>query len=239
MHLTLPIFFVPLGMAKKVTKKRTAYKKDISLPVVETQKVQVPARMPRKLFLYGIVVLMAGALIYFGARLLFVATVNGQPIGRLSVVKELEAQGGKQVLDVIILKTIVGQEAKKRKITFTRKEVDAELAKIEKNIVAQGLTLDALLSQQGMTKETLADQIKIQGLLTKMIDNNVNVTEKEVDDYLASQQQQQALGSSQLTELPSRSTVKDQIRQQKLQQKMQSLISELKAKAKITYLINY
>ncbi|MFZ6035094.1 MAG: SurA N-terminal domain-containing protein [Patescibacteria group bacterium] len=228
-------------MAKKVTKKRTTYKKDISvkLPVVETQKVQAPARMPRKLFLYGIVVLMAGALIYFGARLLFVATVNGQPISRLSVVEELEAQGGRQVLDVIILKTIVGQEAKKRKIEFTRKEVDAELAKIEKNIVAQGLTLDALLSQQGMTKETLADQVRIQGLLTKMIDNNVNVTEKEVDDYLASQQQQQALGSSQLTELPSRSTVKDQIRQQKLQQKMQSLISELKAKAKITYLINY
>lgn len=214
-------------------------------PVVESlqegKSPSVTVKFPRKLFLYATLLLATGALIYFGGRLLVAATVNGQPVSRLEVVRELEKQGGKKTLDVFILKALINQEAKKRKVTISQKDIDAELAKIEKNVSSQGATLDSLLAQQGMTKDTLVDEIRLQLLVTKLAGDDVNVTEKEIDDYLAAQQEQMALSSVQPTEevTPSREQVKEQIKQQKLQEKIQTFIAELREKAKVNYFVNY
>jgi len=185
-----------------------------------------------KIFLYAFIILIAAGLIFLGRKLFFAASVNGQLISRLSVIRELEKQGGKNILDTIIIKTLINQEAKKRNISVSEKEVDAELAKIEKNISSQGATLDALLEQQGMTKNDLADEIKVQLLVTKMTGSNVLVTNKEIDDYLASQKDQ---STPELTKDQAKAAIK----QQKLQEKVQTFVADLKAKAKINYFIEY
>ena len=61
------------------------------------------------------------------------------------------------------------------------------MTKIEVNVTSQGTTLEALLLQQGMTKDDLKSEIKLQLLVTKMVENNISVTDKEADDYIASQ----------------------------------------------------
>ena len=214
-----------------MVKKEKLVKKNITSNLI--------VRPPKKVFLFGLIALLVLALIYFSVRFFLVASVNGQLVDRLTIIKDLEKQGGKKVLDTIILKTLINQEAKKRKLTVSQKELNAELQKIEINVTAQGSTLDQLLQQQGMTKNDLVGEIKLQLLVTKMVDNNISVTDKEIDNYLAGQNNQNSLDLSQSTPGLSRVQAETAIRQQKLQKKIQAFVADLKAKAKINYFIKY
>ncbi|MCR4313432.1 MAG: hypothetical protein NUV58_04235, partial [Candidatus Roizmanbacteria bacterium] len=106
-------------------------------------------------------------------------------------------------------------------------------------VSSQGSTLDALLAQQGMTKNDLVGEIKLQLLVTKMVEKNVTVSDKEVDEYLASQNSQVSLDSTQPTPVLSKVQAQAAVRQQKLQGEIQKFVADLKAKAKISYFINY
>jgi len=222
--LLFGIFFVPLTMARKTIKKKT---------------LKPRFSFPKRYLLFVLVILAIGGVVYFGFRLFFAASVNGRLISRFSVIKSLEKQGGKTTLDTIILKTLINQEAKKRKVDVTEKELDAELVKIESNVTSQGTTLEALLLQQGMTKKDLANEIKLQLLVTKMVSDKVSVTEKEIDEYLASQNEQSSSDLDQSTPEITRDQAKEAIKQQKTQEEIQNLVADLKAKAKINYFIKY
>ena len=186
-----------------------------------------------------LVVLVVVGLIYFGAKTFISATANGQLISRLSVIKVLEKQGGRTTLDTIILKALINQEAKKRKINISESEMNAEIAKIESNVTSQGTTLDALLLQQGMTKKDLTEEIKVQLLVTKMAGSDVTVTEKEVEEYLASQNEQTSLSLEETSSQLTADQAKEIIKQQKIQEKIQTFVADLKAKAKINYFMKY
>ena len=218
-------------MAKVEKKQKSAEKKSPKIVV----------KLPKKILLTVLILLAVAIMIYFGGKLFFAASVNGRLISRFSVIKSLEKQGGKTTLDTIILKTLINQEAKKRKVDVTEKELDTELLKIESNVTSQGTTLEALLLQQGMTKKDLANEIKLQLLVTKMVSDKVSVTEKEIDDYLTGQKEQFSLSST--TEEAAPETTKEQakeaVKQQKLQTEIQTFVADLKAKAKINYFIKY
>ena len=211
-----------------MAKKEKTVKKDITSNLI--------VRPPKKVFLLGLIFLLVLGFIYFSVRFLLVASVNGQLIDRLTIIKKLEKQGGEKTLDVIILKMLINQEAKKRKVTVSQEDIDAEIQKIETNVTAQGSTLNQLLQQQGMKKSDLTEEVKIQLLVSKMVGDNINVTDKEVDDYIDSQKIQISPNPDQ--EFP-REQIKQQVKQQKLQQKIQTFVAGLKDKAKINYFIKY
>ena len=211
-----------------MAKKEKTVKKDIALNLI--------VRPPKKVFLLGLIFLLLLGLIYFSVRIFIIASVNGQMIGRLTIIKELEKQGGKKTLDVVILKTLINQEAKKRKTTVSQKDIDAEIQKIEANVTAQGLTLDQLLQQQGMKKSDLTEEVKIQLLVSRMAGENINITDKEVDNFIESQKK---LPSANPDKEISKDQAKLQLKQQKLQQKIQTFVAGLKDKAKINYFIKY
>lgn len=222
-------------MAKKVRSKKSVEK----IIVQEEKSSVIPVKLPKKVFplIFGLLVVVG--VVYFGGKVFFAASVNGQLINRLSIIKELEKQGGKKVLETIVLKTLINQEAKNKKISVSNKELEAELTKIEKNVTSQGTTLDALLLQQGMTKNDLTNEIKLQLLVTKMVDKNISVTDKEADDYITSQKSQPSLDSTQPAPELTKDQAKAAIKQQKIQTKIQTFVADLKAKAKINYFIKY
>lgn len=223
-------------MAKKA-KRQKADAKEI---MVEKKPLESKAVFTKKILPYVVAVLIVTGLTFLGRKLLFSASVNGQLISRFTVIKELEKKGGQTALEDIILKTLINQEAKKRKINISDEEVNAEISKIEKSVASQGATLDSLLQQQGMTKSDLTDGIKLQLTVTKMAVTNITVTDKEIDDYLKANQEEQA--SSGLEETAPEITkdqAKEIIKQQKLQTNIQKFVIDLKAKAKINYFIKY
>jgi len=111
-------------------------------------------------------ILVAGGLLL--KKELVVATVNGQPISRLTLIREMEKNSGKQVLEGLIGKTLILQEAKKQSVFVAKEDIDQEMAKIEENFKNQGQDLNQLLAFQGMTKADLEEQIQLQKTAEKL-----------------------------------------------------------------------
>lgn len=182
----------------------------------------------------GVVVFLAVVLLV--RKQLLAATVNGEPIGRLAVIAELEKQGGKNTLDSLITETIILQQAKKNNVKVTDKEVDKQIADIEKSLKSTGQTLDAALIAQNLTKDGLKKQIKLQKMLEKLVGQEVKVTEKEIDAYVKQNEQSIPKGSD-MKEI--RKQAGDQLKQQKMNEKIKAWIDDQHKKAKIEYLKKY
>ncbi len=182
------------------------------------------------------VVLLVAILLYRFKAVFIAATVNGQPISRLSVVEQLEKEGGKNVLDNLITNSLVLQEADKEHVTATPQEISAETDKISNNLKTQGQDLDQALAQQGMTRKDLGDQVKLQILVQKMAGKNVQVTDQEAQDYFKQNQSNYPKGAK----FDSVKTdIVNQLTQQKMGQNIQTWLAALKSKAKISHFVGY
>ncbi len=231
-------------MAKKkfVTKKRTSR---VRSKVTETETSPVEqstgtSNDNKRNKLVAAIVLIT-ALLALAAYTLYkqnlvAAYVNGESISRLQVIRQLEKQNGKNILDQIITEKIILQEAKKRNITVTKQDTDREMKTIEDNLKQQGMTLDQALQTQGMTKDQLNDQMRIQVLIQKMV-KPPTVTDDEVTKYIAANSEQ--LTEEQLAQPNFKTQIKEQLQQQKLQAAIQKFVEDLKAKSKITTVSKY
>lgn len=184
----------------------------------------------------GVAVVLILAALFFAKGIFVAATVNGSPISRLSVIKELEKQGGKQALEAIIDKKLIETELNKQKVSVTKEEVDAEIEKIKTQVTAQGGTLEMALAQQGLTEEKLREQITIQKKLEKLLADKVAVTEAEIETYI---KDSKATPPKDVTIEAFRKQISEQLKGQKFQQEAQKWVSDLTASAKIKYYVNY
>lgn len=202
-------------------------------PAIKTRPRKKSKINQRALLIILAGVFLAGLLYYFRGQFI-VATVNGQPIWRLTLVRELEKQGGGQTLDSIITKTLILQEAKKQKILVSNEEINQEIKKFEEDLSGQGQDLNQLLTNRGMTRADLSEQIKLQKLVEKMTKNDLEVTDQEVNDYLEKNKNTllQTADKEQI-----KTQVREQLKEQKLNEKIQSFIQSLRDQAKITHLL--
>ncbi len=219
-------------------KTKTKIVKKSELPIAQPPRfnLKIELKKNKKVFAVGIVFILI-ILFAFLFRSFFVAAiVNGEPITRLSVVKALEKQGGKTTLDNLITKKIILQEAKKRNVTVTKNDINAEIKKIEENVKSQGSTLDEALKTQGMTRTQLNDEIKIQLSIQKMVDKDIKVTDKEVDEFITTNKAQFPEAT---TEEQMKKQATAQLKQQKQQEKTQAFLADLQKKAKILHIVAY
>ena len=227
---------------KTTTPRKSARKESIaSLSTISVSENQIKSakagslKIKRSYVLTALIVIVVVIVLFLARSYIVAAVVNGQPISRLSVVRELEQQGGKQALDSLVTKSLILQEAQKRNIVISQNDVDSELKTIDANLSKQGQKLDQVLALQGMTKDQLVEQIKLQKMLEKMV-GNIAVSNKEIDDYIASNAASLPQNQDENTQ---RQSVKTNLAQQKLNEKAQALLSELRKNAKIDYYVSY
>lgn len=180
-----------------------------------------------------VVVLIA---LFFTKGFFIAATVNGSPISRWSVIKELEKQGGKQALEAMIDQKIIKTELDKQKITVTVEEVDGEIKKIEEQVASQGGTLEMALAQQGMTKEKLVEQITVQKKLEKLLADKVVVTDADIEAYIKASEAKPAVG---VKIEDFKQQLGEQLKKQKFQTEAQQWVMNLVASSTIKYYGNY
>jgi parvulin-like peptidyl-prolyl isomerase len=224
---------------KTVTKSavKPAPKSDIKVadsPV----SVTPPQSQVKNVYLLIAIVFMVlvAAGLYFKNQFI-VATVNGKPISRLALIKELEKQGGKKVLDDLITETLIQGEAVKQNATVSNDEVNQEIVKIEEQLKQQNRNLDDVLKTQGMDRATLITQIKTQKLVEKLALKSIPaVTDKDIDDYIAANKDS---FPKEATTEEIRSQVKSQLEQQKKSEAAQTWLTSLREKAKISYFLNF
>lgn len=190
----------------------------------------------KTVLLLGVIIILVIAFLYVFRGVFVAALVNGEPISRLSVVRELEKQNGKAILNNLITKKLILQEARKRNVVITDAEISSELKKIETNLKSQGTTLDQALSLQGMTRSGLNEEIRIQLSIQKMVESNIKLSDKEIEKFITENKENFPAGT---TDAQMKIQAREQLKSQKLQDKTQSFIANLQKKAKVLNFVKY
>ena len=180
-----------------------------------------------------VVLLLVSVYVYKG--LFIVATVNGSPISRFSVISKLEKASGKQVLDVLVTEKLIKSELNKQKVTVTNDEISVDLKKIEGQVVAQGGTLAQALMLQGITQKNLEDQISLNLRVEKFLADKIKVEDSEVSQYIKDNKVIIPKGQ----EAQYNDQIRNELKSNKLYQASQEWVSSIRSGASINFFVNY
>ncbi|MEK7605844.1 MAG: SurA N-terminal domain-containing protein [Patescibacteria group bacterium] len=222
---------------KKPESQMTSTRPTVSTPGILRSRIKVKRRTA---IIALVIIALVGLVVYYRS-LFVVATVNGQPISRLSYIQETEAvyvpdarvTAGKQAMNQIITKTLLSQEANRRHITVSDKEINDSVNKTRESLKKSGQTLESALALQGDSLPAYKARIRIQMILDKLV-GTITVSDKEIAGYI---EKNKASLPADASEADLKTQAKESLRQQKYSEKVQALISGLQQKAKITYLI--
>lgn len=154
---------------------------------ITPKTVTAPQKTVRKINFYPIIALLAlVAVAYTYYRFGIAATVNGVPITKTAYLRNLERQDKKQTIKQMANEALVLQEAAKKGVVIEQSVIDTEIATVEAQIKAQGETLDTALAAEGMSKEDLVQQIRLQKTVEKLSNPNLDITQAQIDEYLKS-----------------------------------------------------
>ncbi len=193
-------------------------------------------RIHKSTLIIVIGILAVGALLYFGRGFIVAAVVNGQPISRMALVQEVEKQSGKQALSGLIRNILVEQEARKQNVLITEKQIDDQIKTVENNLSKQGQKIDQVLAMEGMTRADLRKVIRLDLLVTKMVEKNIKVSNKDVNDYIDKNREIMPKNQS---ESQLKKMVLERLKQQQLSQKAQEWLANLEKGAKVVKFVNY
>ncbi|MBI4096693.1 MAG: SurA N-terminal domain-containing protein [Candidatus Levybacteria bacterium] len=225
----MPVKKSAKSKTKLSTIQETAMSKSVDVyPIVE--KLKQP-----KVFI-GLIVVILAVGVFFLKGLFIAALVNGEPITRLSVIRGLEKQGGKQALASSVNQVLIFQEAKKKNIEVSQEEVDKSVKQIEDSLKKQGQNLDTALAAQGMTRQDFLMQLKLRNLVEKLLADKIKVSDKEIADYTEKNKES---FPAEMKEDEIKKGVQQQLQQQKLATVSQEWLAGLEKNAKINYFISY
>lgn len=213
------------NIGQKVSKKLATYKK--ALPAKASRK---------KITTVAVIVLGIFILVFAVFKFLIAATVNNIPITRFEVIKLLEREGGQQALENLITRQLVLQEARKKNLSLSQEEIDAKLNELNSYLAEQGTTLDDALSFQNQTKDQLIEDIRIQGLVEKILEEELKVSDEEVQKYFEENRDFFA-EDAKFEEISGQ--ISGQLKNDKLSQKFQEWLASAKEQSKIKQFIIY
>lgn len=102
-----------------------------------------------------------------------VAQVNGKPITNgdlVKILKEQDARNGGRVLDYLIVRQLVRQEAEKRGVKVTQEEIKARLTSMQDDVLAtSGKTIEQWIADSGQNDAEVQDNISYQLLEAKLV----------------------------------------------------------------------
>jgi len=187
------------------------------------------AKRPRYILGIGVlvVVLLLAGLVVAKKNWFVVAFVNNRPITSLELYQKLNQSYGKEVLDSLIEEKLINEEARKQKAAVSPEDVDKRLSDIEKQLGGKE-AFDLALKSRGLSLSQVKDQLKTQLLVEKMLGKDIQVSDKEVEDFIKNNPTAKDLGKDK---------IKEQIRSQKISEKFQTWLEDLKKKAKIVKFI--
>ena len=216
-----------------VRKKATVVVKKPSVKKVSAKKAMPKSKMVKTVTPFNfkklmddkakmaklLILLVVIGSVYLLKDVFVVATVNGTPVFRWSVISRLERQGGRQILDSLVTEKLVDQAIRKSGVVVKQEEIDASLAEIEARLTAQGMDLNQALKEQGMTREELVKDIVLQKSVEKIVAEDVEITDEEVDAYIVENKEFFPAGTDPVA---IRETVREQLKSLASNEKIQS-----------------
>lgn len=178
---------------------------------------------------YLILLAVGLTLLFFFKKSWFVAAlVNGTPVTNLELQTKLNQQFKTQILNQLINEKIILSEASKNMAVPSEPEINQKITELESSVGGKE-TLDSLLSQQGQTRASIKDQIRVQLAISKLYEKEATVSAEEVAKFVEENKEQLRATDSAQQEKEAYDTIKNQKLSQIFSQKFQ----ELRTKAKI------
>ncbi len=111
-----------------------------------------------------------------------VAAVNGVEITRAELEEALWDRAGEQILDDLIIETILAQAAAEAGIEVTDEEVEAEIEAIAASYPSREM-FEATISQYGWDRDELKEQVRWQLLLERLATQGIEVSEEQIQAF--------------------------------------------------------
>jgi parvulin-like peptidyl-prolyl isomerase len=131
---------------------------------------------------------LASALILAGCGPKPVAKINGEAVTQAEFMKALQdgvglvtgPATGRRVLDTLIVTRLVEKAAQEKGITISDKEIQTAREEFKSSVEAsmRGETFESFMQQREMTEEYLADQLRFNILLQRLV-----VTDLEAEEF--------------------------------------------------------
>lgn len=230
-----------IATVKKTPRPARAAKREIVQKKADVKKLSLTSPSIRRnlLIMAVLIVAIVGVLLYQNKGLFVAATVNGKPISRIAVISSLEKQGGRAALDSMVTEILIQQEAQKQGKSIAQEEIDEELGKIEESVKELGQPLDDLLALQGMTKDQLIQQIRIQKLIEKLLTDQVTVTDEEITQSVNEALLAAVEPISASDEAKLKVDTRAVLIQERVSERFPQWLEELKAKSSIKEFVTY
>jgi len=189
---------------------------------------------PPMKYISGAILLIGLAMVLFVNKPLYLAAiVDGVPIFRWDLNKELTNRFGKQILESMITETLIREEARKNNVVVDPSEISAKQEELLASL-GGSVTIDDILKYQGMTKSDFDNQIRMQLIIQKLVGHDIAITDKDVEQYLSTNSGQFiATTPAELTKQARQALFEDQIAS-----RAQQWFAAIKAKANILRYIN-
>ncbi len=109
-------------LSKKMSVKTVKTSAASASVLHKSDKITGTRSKSESLLIFAAILLVA-ALLYYFRSIFVVATVNGQPVSRIEFNSQIEKYAGKQILNLLITDKLIQQEADKRHIKVSGKEI--------------------------------------------------------------------------------------------------------------------
>lgn len=199
-----------------------AYFQAIKNNVVENKKLYT------RYALTTLAVIVLGAFLFVKKDWFVAAVINNQPVTTVEYYQNLKAKDNKQVLNQLVRDKLITQEANKKGILISQKDLEAKIQAIEKQLGGNE-GLQQALESRGIKEAEFKNQIRIQLIVEKLLADQIKVSDKEVEDYIAKNKDSTVLG----VDINDKKAVKEQLENEKLNEKFQPWYEELQKNAKI------
>jgi parvulin-like peptidyl-prolyl isomerase len=174
------------------------------------------------------VLILAAFLLWFNRGVFIAATVNGQPIYKWDFSHILEQRFGAQTLEGLVSEKLIMDAAKKEGVSVSADDLKKKVDEIVAS-VGQGVTLDELLSFQGLTKTDFENQVKLQLTVEKILGKGLVISDADVDNFIATNRAMLKSTDAAQMKTEARQAILDKT----ISEKLQNWFSELRKNAVI------
>ena len=134
-------------------------------------------------------------------------------------------KSGEEVFDSIVREALIKQEAANKGISVSQEELDKKIKELEDQLGGKD-NFELALKQNKTSLDEVKEQVSIQILVEKILEDEIKITDKEIADYI----KENKASSPDL----SKEEAKEAIKSSKLNEKFTPWFEDLKNNAKIT-----
>ena len=222
---------------EKITKN-TKPKKTASSSKNEAKQIKITLpRLNLKPGPMAILIILVIIFFFVGTRfngMIAIGKVGKKPIFAWDVAQTLWQRYRGTALNDLIYENLLIQKAKEVQVTVSQEEIAAEIETITQGVGGQE-ALNKLLTQRGLSYNEFNRSIKLQVLSKKLIEQEVEITDLEVEAFLNNYGTNLTATDSAGKDTEAREILKDQ----KVAEISQTYFEDLKDEVGVEYYVEY